>query len=263
MDNKTFDDRYNVAPIIFKDWIKGRLDIADSVIFDFGCDTGVMSLGLIHHCSPKKVIGVDINDNYMNLLFEVSNRINIKKLPENLEFYVIEPQGNFSKIISKEVDCVFSWSVFEHVSQPILKQKVVDLYKILRKGGYAFIQIAPLYYSAFGSHLNMIITAPWAHLTTQLNLFQDYVFKAEKSGVYADEDDSNFEKIKASLWSLYSTLNKITSDELIKIFTSSGFTLIDKFTSCCQDTPPASLKAVYRKEVLITEQIVGLFRKNC
>lgn len=263
MDNKIFNDRYNFAPKIFKYWMKGKLDLADSTILDFGCDTGVMSLGLVHHCAPKLVIGVDINANHNNLLAEASRHMDIDELPENIKFYVTSPNENLSDYFSKrtKIDCIFSWSVFEHVSQPILKKMATELYKTVRQGGYAFIQIAPLYYSAFGSHLDMLIPEPWAHLTTQLNLFQNYVLNADKVGPYADEDDGNFEKIKVALWSTYATLNKITADELIGLFTSSGFTLIDQFRSPCKVAPSASLTAVYNKDMLTTEQVVGLFKK--
>lgn len=265
MDYATFNDRYNKAPNIFKDWMQGKLDLSDATILDFGCDTGVMTLGIANHCNPKKVIGIDINSNHKYLINETYKHLNINKLPDNLGFYITEPNEKLAEYFSKrsqsKFDCIFSWSVFEHVSQEILEQMIIELHKTVRKDGYAFIQIAPLYYSAFGSHLSTLIPEPWAHLTTQLNLFQSYIFDSPKTSPYEKEDNENFEKIKHALWSTYITLNKITADKLIDLFISTGFILIDQYRSFCQINPTAELTSIYKKEILVTEQIVGLFKK--
>ncbi|WP_419606439.1 hypothetical protein, partial [Thiolapillus sp.] len=62
------------------------------------------------------------------------------------------------------VDAVFSWSVFEHVPQSQIPVIFADLYNSLHKGGLFFLQIEPLYYSPWGSHLRRFIDVPWAHL---------------------------------------------------------------------------------------------------
>ncbi len=47
-----------------------------------------------------------------------------------------------------------SWSTFEHVQRDQLAPIFRDLlHACLRPGGYFFVQIEPLFYSPFGSHL--------------------------------------------------------------------------------------------------------------
>lgn len=263
MDDATFDARYSVAPKVFRDWMKGKLDLADATILDFGADTGVMALGLAQHCRARRVIGVDINENYKNLLNECQGRLGLSELPANLEFHLTRADEPLSETFADTtIDCVFSWSVFEHVARPILPTMAAEVARTLRPGGYAFIQIAPLYYSAHGSHLDMLVPEPWAHLTMQLNLFEDRIRNAEKAGPYAGETDANFALIREALWSTFATLNRVTADELIALFTDAGLTLTDEYRTKNDATPPAALRAVYNEDVLRTEQIVCLFQKN-
>lgn len=263
MDNNTFDARYNLAPKAFRHWMDGKLDLTQSTILDFGTDTGVMALGLIQHCKVKRLIGVDINENHKNLLLEIRGRLNFSTLPENLLFKHIEPDEPLSQTFADEIiDCIFSWSVFEHVNQNLLPTAAREIAKTIRSGGYAFIQIAPLYYSAFGSHMDMLIPQPWSHLTTQLNLYQNQILQAKKNTLYAEETDENFEKIKESFWSVFATLNKITANELLDLFLGTGLNLIRQHRTKTAHIPPSELTAIYHEDVLTTEQIVCLFQKN-
>lgn len=263
MDNTTFDARYNLAPKAFRDWMTGRLDFPQSTILDFGADTGVMALGLAQHCQAKRLIGVDINENHKNLLLETRGRLNLNTLPENLIFKHIQPDEPLSQTFADEtIDCIFSWSVFEHVNQPLLPTAALEIAKTIRTGGYAFIQIAPLYYSAFGSHMDMLIPQPWSHLATQLDLYQNQILQAKKNTLYSGETDENFERIKESLWGVFATLNKITADELLGLFLDTGLKLVRQHRTKTTHIPPPALTAIYHEDVLTTEQIVCLFQKN-
>lgn len=263
MDKAVFDARYNLAPQAFHNWMKDKLDFKKSTLLDFGTDTGVMALGLAQHCQAKRVIGVDINDNYKNLLNEIRGRLELVALPANLSFKQIRPDEPLSKTFADEtIDCVFSWSVFEHISQPFLPLVASEIAQVLRPGGYAFIQIAPLYYSAFGSHMDMIVPEPWAHLTMQLDLFQSRILHAEKNEFYISETDANFEEIKRSLWGVFLTLNRIVASELLDLFEDTELNLVREYRTVNSHIPPANLTAIYNKDVLTTEQIVYLFQKN-
>ena len=263
MDNSAFDARYNMAPKAFHDWMKEKIDFRQSTILDFGADTGVMALGLIEHCQIKKLIGVDINENYKNLLQETHGRLNLNSLPENLLFKHIKPGESLSQTFANEkIDCIFSWSVFEHVNQLLLPKVAQEITKTIRPGGYAFIQIAPLYYSAFGSHMDMLIPQPWSHLTTQLDLYQNQILQAKKNNLYAGEADKKFQKTKESLWGIFAELNKITADELLNLFLGTGLSLVRQHRTKTSHIPPSELTAIYREDILTTEQIVCLFQKN-
>lgn len=101
---------------------------------------------------------------------------------------------------------------------------------MLKKGGYLFIRIHPLYFSAFGSHLDRFVQIPFAHLsysneefkkiyfesTAKINPHQiDQLFKKSK-------DDAAFKKY---LWTEYQRLNKITISDLQEGLLSLGFTV--------------------------------------
>ena len=60
-------------------------------------------------------------------------------------------------------------SVFEHVRRDLLPSIAENLYGVLNPGGVVFIQIEPLYYSPFGSHLGRILREPWVHLLHDQN----------------------------------------------------------------------------------------------
>ena len=61
-------------------------------------------------------------------------------------------------------DAIYSWSVFEHIPREQIPGIMEDLYALLPAAGLFFLQIEPLYFSPFGSHLRRFIDTPWAHL---------------------------------------------------------------------------------------------------
>jgi SAM-dependent methyltransferase len=264
MDDLTFDAKYNCVSKIFADWITPYIDIHKATIVDFGCGDGVIALGIALNLKPHKIIGIDINREHENLLRLAEGKIGIQSLPNNLEFYSIKPGEKLTLKFS--CDCIFTWSVFEHVDRFYLNQVVIDMYQILKPDGLIFLQIAPLYYSAFGSHLEALIEKPWAHLLWQHNHLYHAAMTAKGkiiSGNLVEEtNDQNFEEFKKGTWSCYETLNKITADEVVELFESHGFETIKQYRSNCNHTPPENLKKIFFAQILLTEQIVVLFKKN-
>ncbi len=259
-EDKTFDAKFYTAIDIFKSWMPENFSFSKSTILDFGCEYGIMSLAIALRLKPQKVVGVDINSHHKKLGDMVKGKFDLEALPKNLEFYRVNPVENFSRRF--QFDVIFTWSTFEHINQPNLHEVVTELYNCLSPKGFIFLQIAPLYYSAFGSHLETLINKPWAHLSTQENLFRHAVTTAPKNDIYRHEDDENYEKIKESIWGCYETLNKITADEVIELFESNGFKTIRQRRKNCSPEPPKSLTRIFSKEVLKTERIVALFQKK-
>lgn len=261
ISDKEFDNKFNFVIEIFKEWMPKNFDFSKSVIMDFGCEFGIMALAIALKLKPKKVIGVDINSYHNQLVDMVKGQLNISSLPENLEFHQTLPNENLSKKF--KVDVVFSWSTFEHINRPYLEEVIRELNNCLSESGLIFIQIAPLYYSAFGSHLNSLINEPWAHLLMQNNLFRHAAMNVPKHDtVYKNEQDENYQRIKEAIWSCYETLNKITADELIELFETNGFNLLQQIRTMCDIKPPQRLRQIFHDEILSTEQIVVLFQKT-
>ena len=263
-ERTTFESKFIDVPDVFAEWVKDEIDLSESTILDFGCGFGLMALGIALRLKPRKVVGVDLRPEYEELLGIASAEAGIGELPRNLELFTIREGEDLSARF--RFDCIFSWSTFEHVSQPTLGDTVASLRDTLRPGGLFFLQISPLYYSAFGSHLDVLVPEPWAHLSMQDNLLQSRVLYAPRvggskrinEGEQAPADDQAF---RQGLWSCYSTLNKLTADALVDLFTSSGFEIVRDYRTECEAEPPRELESVFRREVLKTEQIVLLLRR--
>lgn len=259
LDTVNFNAKFNKVPEIFREWMPEEFSFSNATILDFGCDYGIIALAIALKLKPKKIIGVDINSHHRQLLEIVKDKIDIDTIPENLEFYKVKPNEKLSKTF--RFDCIFSWSTFEHVNQPYLHEVVEEMYNALKPNGMVFLQIAPLYYSAFGSHLDSLVDTPWAHLSMQNNLLHYAVMSAPKENLYKNEDDQNFEAIKNEIWGCYSTLNKITADEIVQLFESNGFKTLKQNRTKCAPKPSKHLTSIFSKEILETEQIVVLFQK--
>jgi SAM-dependent methyltransferase len=255
-----FRNKFENCVRIFREWLSPVRPLAGTTILEFGCGDGIMGLGMSLQLEPARVIGVEITPDFQGLAAEASRQIGLSHLPSNLELHLVDPNERLAGKF--EADVVFSWSVFEHVSQEYLDDVVADLHGCLRPGGHAFIQIAPLYYSANGGHLYGLVDEPWGHLRRQSNWLQSMVLNARPPLGHHEPGGAEFRKRKESVWSCYLTLNRITADDLLELFQRHDFELLREYRSQCEALPPASLLRVYNERVLRTEQIVGLFRKR-
>ena len=263
IDDNTFNGKYYDVVDVFKQWMPKDFDFSNSTILDFGCEHGIMALGFAMRLKPRKVIGVDIQKHHLDLLDIAKARININILPSNLEFYQIALAEKLSVKFKFKFDVIFAWSVFEHVSQLILDEVIADLHNSLSDNGFVFLQITPLYYSPFGSHLETLVDEPWAHLQMQNNVLHDVVMnKSKNATIYKAESNENYEAIKANIWSCYETLNKITADEIIELFERNGSTMKREYRTKTAIQPPKNLCNIYSQEILQTDQVVVLFQKT-
>jgi cyclopropane fatty-acyl-phospholipid synthase-like methyltransferase len=177
--------------------------------------------------------------------------LGLSSLPANLELHRVKP--GYLHNANDSFDVIYSWSAFEHVDPRVIDDVIELLYKSLKPGGIVFIQIAPLYYSAEGSHLCEFIKEPWGHLIHPSNVYYDKLMSAEN----IDTED-----LRKALLSTYTTLNRITASELERRFENKNFQLLRKYTTRDQVEPPDSLTEIYNYDVLTTNQVVLLLRKT-
>ena len=140
-----------------------------------------------------------------------------------------------------------------------------DLHACLRPGGYFFIQIEPLFYSPFGSHLRRYDEVPWHHLlATEDELWK--VIEAHQGPIDAMETDFGFadfgvDGYKKFVFNEYRALNRLTADELVDITTSVGFHVVRQERRSLDMEIPAALRGRYPDELLLNNEIFLLLGK--
>jgi hypothetical protein len=157
--------------------------------------------------------------------------------------------------LHREDDCfdiIYSWSTFEHIDERVLPDVMNLLHRALKPTGVILVQIAPLYYSAEGSHLMQWVNEPWGHLLNQHNAYYDKLVAATRECS---------EELCTALWSTYRTLNRITVSELVNLLKGHGFEILKEYKTQDGIDPPERLKKIFDLSVLTTNQIVLLARR--
>lgn len=202
----------------------GSEALRDARVLEIGCGDGITALAVSQEA--MEVQAVDLTRAFDGLSNKVSTLLEVDSLPSNLHFHQVK-EGKPMPFTDASFDAVYSWSVFEHVAN--VYQVLSDTHRILKSNGLHFIQIAPLYHSAFGSHLRRLGIKPWEHL-----LLSDKELAVElkkRTGAIVDrEKDWLFEAASGEsyvdyLLSEYQRLNKITTGALVSAAKQAGFTI--------------------------------------
>ena len=257
---------FEYAADVVNDWLGGVLDLKQSRLLQFGCGDGVTDLALVLRHGVKAIHGVDVLPGYRKLAGVAKSQLGMSRLPVALSFQTIEP-GTALAGQRPQYDGLASWSVFEHVQREQLLPILRDLLLCLRPGGYFFLQIEPLFYSAFGSHLRRFTDRPWLHLqVTESDLWN--TVQAYQDPVKADEadlalDDLGLEKYKRYIFDEYKVLNKLTADELVDLVEQAGFQIVREQRRHFEpegDIPGALLQQ-YPQELLTNNEIFLLMQR--
>jgi cyclopropane fatty-acyl-phospholipid synthase-like methyltransferase len=116
-------------------------------LLDFGCGQGITALGIAVREPHFSVIGVDINDEYRDCLPQARTQLGLSALPSNLEFQRIARRV-IDAGLTEPFDCIYSWSVFEHVNQRELPETAQALRQVLKVDGVLLVQVAPVLFCA-------------------------------------------------------------------------------------------------------------------
>lgn len=125
-------------------------------------------------------------------------------------------------------DFVFSYNTFEHFSSP--EDVFREAIRVVRTGGYIYLEFGPLYYSPYGEHAWCSISVPYCQFLWPKILLNDYC--EQKKMNLIDFNHVNGWPLESyrKLWSKYShILKKVRYKE---IFDLSRLSLIRKFPSC-------------------------------
>ncbi|MCB1954241.1 MAG: class I SAM-dependent methyltransferase [Rhodocyclaceae bacterium] len=263
MDDEWFSSHFNYAADTVCAWLAPHVDFASARIVDFGCGDGITDLAIALKRHPAEMIGVDINPGFDSLPGLARAQIGLRSLPPGLRFEAIRPGQPLSGLMSADV--LMTWSVFEHVARALLDPVVADLHDTLVPGGVMFLQVEPLFYGPFGSHLGRFIEQRWAHLELSDEALWERV-RSHNEEIPAKEKEINFhsrslDAYKRFVFEEYQKLNRLTADELVALFRRHGFRVLRQERRSVPWEPPAALLSRYPRELMTTNEILLLLQK--
>lgn len=252
--NQYVNNQFNICPNKIKEYIDTKIGKYSSIV-DFGCGHGIKALSLALSYPNIKVTGIDITDAF-NVAKNFANKyLHMPSLPENLIFIQIDPGQSIESVAKPDI--IYSWSVLEHVDKELLPVVIRDMYHSISNDGIVFTQIAPLYYSPFGSHLREYIEEPWAHLKLSHADLQNEVER--KNDTMLTEDQK---KRRRWMFEKYTELNKVTAYEMEKYFDEAGFVYLHKEIVRCNHKPSEQLQAIYTDDALNTNELLFITSKQ-
>lgn len=263
IQDEWFREHFSLAARVVEQWLSGEEDLEDVRLLDFGCGDGYTDLGIALRHPTMKLTGVDITANFHSVETMAREQIGLRQLPDNLDFQQIQLGETLTDKF--QIDAICSWSAFEHVERPHLEPVIKDLFNLLPPRGLLFVQIEPLYYSPFGSHLGRFLKEPWAHLLLapdELKLrvmnYDGDIPDSEKELNYRTR---SFTDYKQFIFDEYTRLNRLTADELVSMLTAQGFELLRQESTRMKQDIPEMLLETHAETDLRTNEIRVLLRK--
>ncbi|HXP37680.1 MAG TPA: class I SAM-dependent methyltransferase [Solirubrobacteraceae bacterium] len=210
-ESQWFWDHYEMAAgQIVETFAAEGLSLGGRTVVDVGCGDGIMDLGLFDKARPSSLTGYDLNPTDTGILYARAAAEGIDATPrEGLAF----ERSEVERIPAEDgaFDFAFSWSAFEHISQPIGVLR--EIRRVIAPGGAFFLQLWPFYFSAKGSHLWEWFPEDHHHLQRAESEIAEEVLASE---------------LKPRDWTEmmareFRHLNRITVDELQRAILAAGF----------------------------------------
>jgi SAM-dependent methyltransferase len=177
-------------------------------VADIGCGDGIIDLGLALKGRPEELVGYDLMDVDTGALLRAARGAGVgSELPAGLRFErsaptaIPAPDSNF--------DVVVTWSVFEHVDNPVAL--LGEVRRVIKPDGYLFLQLWPFYDSEHGGHLWPHYEGSFPHLLRTDEQILREVEGRQGTDPRRSADDE------------YRSLNKITLDELHRALLANRF----------------------------------------
>ncbi len=260
-----FRAHFDYAADVVQQWLGGALDVRSARLLNFGCGDGITDLALVLRHGAAAIHGVDIRREYAKLPRIAREQLGMARIPAALSFETITPGAPLAGRHGG-VDGIMSWSTFEHVQHDQLLPILRDLHACLRAGGVFFLQIEPLFFSPFGSHLRRYIDVPWQHLLVpEDDLWR--AIEAHQGTIDAQEVDFGFadfgvEGYKRFVFKEYQQLNRLTADELVDLAVQAGFSVLRQERRRVDMAVPAALHGRYPDDWLTNNELLLLLGKD-
>ncbi len=260
-----FRAHFEYAADVVNHWVGGVLDMPSARFLNFGCGDGITDLSLVLRYGATSIHGVDVRREYQKLPRIARAQLGMQRVPVALTFETIQ-SGDALAQTGVQYDGIMSWSTFEHVRRDQLATILADLHACLRPGGYFFIQIEPLYFSPYGSHLRRYDDTPWHHLlATEDELWK--VIESHQGAIDPAEVDFGFadfgvDGYKRFVFNEYKALNRLTADELVQFAKGAGFSVAREERRTVDLEVPEGLLSQYPRDWLVNNEIFLLLRKD-
>lgn len=206
-----FREHMDMVPTILVDVLGSALCWDKARVLEIGCGPGLTAIALAQKVTPKLLMAIDNRPRMVDTLQRRGRGPIPSELPKGL-YYALSDAVSMP-FRDASFDLAFAWSVFEHLQDPLAV--VLEIKRLLAPGGLLYVQISPLYYSAFGHHFWEYIKEPYAHLLLDEKEIRERILGG------ADDPDR-----RQLVWQVYTELNKITVSDLQKLFLENGFELV-------------------------------------
>lgn len=140
------------------------IELDGATVADIGSGDGIIDLGVVLKAHPEKVVGYDIKPADRGALERGMIAAGVgESLPHADTLAFVQSESDRVPAPNDTFDVVFSWSVFEHVDEPV--EMLREVHRIVKPDGVFFLQLWPFFNSQHGGHLWLAIDEPFAHLT--------------------------------------------------------------------------------------------------
>lgn len=155
-------------------------------VLDLGASWG-KHMGFLIESNANFVLGADITDYNAYFINESKqkfidyyNKFNLHIKSNLFDFVRLDAQNMSFK--DSSFDVVFCVNSFEHIPNP--EKTLIEINRVLKRGGYAFISFIPVFHSDVGSHMIDFVPEPWAHIKYPENEYIELLSKATPGTQY-------------------------------------------------------------------------------
>lgn len=199
---KWFIDHFDHAAQQIIDFVTSDgIALEGATIADVGSGDGIIDAGVALKARPAKLVGYDIRPTDRETLERALAAAGVEEeLPDAEALGFARSEGDHIPAPNDTFDVVISWSVFEHVDQPV--QMLREVERILKPEGIFFLQLWPFFASQHGGHLWLSLDEPFAQLTRSPFLLEPDLMGRQGTDPSRSADDE------------FRSLNRMTMDSL-------------------------------------------------
>lgn len=207
-----FWDHYDGAPRQIGEFLAPALRLEGPRVADLGCGDGIMALGVTRLLRPAQLIGFDVNPVDTQALLRRATAAGVAgDLPAHLTF--LQSQSEHLPADDGSFDIVYTWSAFEHVTNPMAL--LCEVRRVLAPHGALFLQLWPFYFSPRGSHLWEWFPEDFHHLLSS----EEKITERMRSSARHPPAWTEY------MAGEFTNLNRVTVDDLGEALVAAGLTV--------------------------------------